>query len=341
MWNPNAYFERLYEEALAGHLRVSRESGRAERKRQLKQTLRQAIGVFPENEPPFTPVLLERTDCGEYFRERVALSASPGLTFAAYVLIPKEAAGKLPAVLAIHGHGYGSREIVGLLPDGSPDPGAPGIHRHFALQLVSRGMAVIAPDVLGFGERRFSEEADKDPRKTSSCFRMATQLLLHGTTLTGLRTAEMLTAHDYIAGRDDIDPSRIGVMGFSGGGLLAFICAALDERLRAAVLAGFPNTFKSSIMAMSHCVDNYIPGLLRQAELPEWISLIAPRPLFLESGSSDRIFPVDGFRQAAADIRSYYEQEQAEEQLIIDEFEGGHEISGRRSFDWLKNILSV
>ena len=59
-----------------------------ERKGHLKQTLRQLIGEFEANEG-HKPVLLEQERCDGYIRERVELSAIPGLSFAAYVLIPE------------------------------------------------------------------------------------------------------------------------------------------------------------------------------------------------------------------------------------------------------------
>ena len=184
----------------------------------------------------------------------------------------------MPAAVAVHGHGYGSREIVGLRQDGSSDPEPPGIHQHFAVQLVRRGMVVIAPDVAGFGERRLAADLARNPEAANSCHRLSTQLLMHGKTLAGLRVAETLRALDYLAERPEVQPDRIGIMGFSGGGLISFLCAALDERIRAAVLAGYPNTFKDSIMAVQHCICNYIPGMLSHAELPEWIGLISPDP---------------------------------------------------------------
>lgn len=106
------------------------------------------------------------------------------------------------------------------------------------------------------------------------------------------------------------------------------------------MLTGFANTVKDSIFAVRHCIDNYTPGLLLHAELPELIGLIAPRPLFLESGEHDPIFPVAGFRKAAAEIKGIYEAEGAGDKLEIDVFPGAHEISGRLSYDWLKRTLS-
>ncbi|OMF21153.1 dienelactone hydrolase [Paenibacillus sp. FSL H8-0548] len=339
MWNGDALLERLYNEAVSRHQEQSRKDLRNERRPKLKEALRDVIGYFEPN-AEHAPKLLERVQCDGYVRERVELSATPELTFAAYVLIPDGPKESLPAVLAIHGHGYGSREIVGLLKDGSPDEGEPGIHQHFAVQLVKRGMVVIAPDVIGFGERRLLADLALDENAPSSCYKLSTQLMTLGKTLTGLRVTEVLAAFNYLSSRSEVDANRIGVMGFSGGGLIGYAAAVLEARINATVLTGFTNTMKDSIFAIHHCVDNYTPGLLVHAELPELIGLIAPRPLFLESGERDPIFPVAGFRKAVAEIQAIYEEENASDMLGIDVFPGAHEISGRVAYDWLKQTLS-
>jgi dienelactone hydrolase len=284
--------------------------------------------------------MLEQVECDGYIRERVELSAIPGLTFPAYVLRPTGASGRLPGVIAVHGHGHGSRQICGMLADGSPDTGKPDIYNHFAIQLVKKGMVVIAPDVIGFGERRMGADLENDPNAPSSCYRMSTQLLMLGKTLTGLRVTEMLETLDYFQARQDVDPERIGIAGFSGGSLISYVTAALDRRIRAALLIGFPNTFKDSIIAVHHCLCNYTPGILMEAELPELMGLIAPRPLFLESGDRDPIFPAHGFDKAVEELQTIYKQGGAEDRLAFDLFPGVHEISGRRSFDWLRQVLA-
>jgi dienelactone hydrolase len=163
--------------------------------------------------------------------------------------------------------------------------------------------------------------------------------MMLGKTLTGLRVTEVLKAFNYLAARPEVDANRIGLMGFSGGALIGYVSAVLEARISATVLTGFTNTIKDSIFAVHHCIDNYTPSLLVHAELPELIGLIAPRPLFLESGDKDPIFPVDGFRKAAADIQAIYDAEGAGAQLETDLFPGVHEISGRRAYDWLKDSL--
>lgn len=339
MWNGDVFIERLYEQAGEQRKREGAGESPEHKKARLKKSLMESLGKF-EVTNTYSPITLERVECDGYIRERVELSAIPGLTFGAYVLLPANASGKLPGVIAVHGHGYGSRQICGMLEDGSPDNGKPDIYNHFAVQLVKKGFAVIAPDVIGFGERRMDADLAKDPKAPSSCYRMSTQLLMLGKTLTGLRVLEMIKALDYFSARKEVNPNRIGIAGFSGGSLIAYVASALDERIRASVLIGFPNTFKDSIMAVHHCLCNYTPGILMQAELPELMGLIAPRPLFLESGTEDPIFPAPGFTKAVQELQEIYKQEGAIDQLDFDLFPGKHEVSGRHSFNWLKSVLS-
>ncbi|WP_339314998.1 alpha/beta hydrolase family protein [Paenibacillus sp. FSL R10-2734] len=340
-WKADSFLNQLYNDSLK---RIEQERSKvqeapSERKAFLKETLGRLIGSF-QSSGKCEATVIERVVCDGYVRERVELSAVNGMSFAAYVLIPNGYEGKkIPAVIAIHGHGYGSREIVGLNFDGSVDDKSPGIHQHFALQLVRRGMLVIAPDVVGFGERLLEADLTDGRTAPSSCYKMSTQLLMLGKTLTGLRVMEIGSVLDYLGSRSDVDTERLGIMGFSGGGLISYITAALDERIKAVVLTGFTNTFKDSIIGVDHCICNHIPNILLYAELPEWIGLISPRALFLESGERDPIFPKQGFQKSVEDIRKIYEAENAPDQLSSDLFPGVHEISGRYSYDWLADTL--
>ncbi|WP_373233179.1 dienelactone hydrolase family protein [Cohnella sp.] len=340
MWNGDALIDKLYEQAREHRERIGRDEAPGQKKSRLKDSLKASLGEFELTADTYNPDLLERVECDGYIRERVELSVVSGLTFGAYILIPANAAGKLPGVIAVHGHGYGSRQICGMRPDGTTDTGEPDIYNHFAVQLVKKGFVVIAPDVIGFGERRMQADLAVDPDTPSSCYTMSTHLLMLGKTLTGLRVAEMLGTLDYFAQRPEVDSTRIGIAGFSGGSLIAYVASALDERIRASLLIGFPNTFKDSIMAVHHCVCNYSPGILMQAELPELMGLIAPRPLFLESGDNDPIFPAVGFSKAVQQLQQIYKQEGVDHLLKYDLFPGVHEISGRISFEWLKSVLA-
>ncbi len=323
--------------ALAARQRLTADPSRRTR---LIDYLTSLTEPFPAQPPPADAVIIEQVQCDGFRRDRIELEVLAGLRFRAYVLVPDGRPVPGPAVLAVHGHGYGSRQLTGLLPDGQPDPDDHDGHHHFAVAMARRGLLVIAPDVVGFGERRSEADRGYDAEAGNSCYRLATTLLLQGATLAGMRVAELLGVFGYLAGRPDVDPDRIGIAGHSGGSMLSMIVSALDERIAGTVLVGYPNTFAASIRSVRHCACNYLPGVLRLAEQPDLLELIAPRPLFLESGERDPIFPRAGFEQAVRQVGAAYAAAGAADQLDSDLHPGGHEVSGRRSFDWLARALT-
>lgn len=302
--------------------------------------LRELLGGFPNDAVDPEPVVMERMARDGYVRERVEITTYEGLRMPVYVLVPAGEDGPFPVVVACHGHGYGVRDIVGLEPDGSERGGEPGLHKDFAVSLVRRGFLVIAPELLGFGDRRFAEDAANGP-KANSCFRLSVHLMMAGQTLAGHRVYETLRAVDYARSRPEASADRIGIMGISGGGLVAAFAAALDERLRAAVVSGYANTFRGSVLDRNHCVDNYIPGMLTAFEMPDAIGLIAPRPLLIESGDEDKVFPRGPAEEAVAALRAIYKAAGAGERVQADFFRGGHEIGGAVAYNWLAAELGL
>ncbi|MGY4691533.1 alpha/beta hydrolase family protein [Salibacterium sp. K-3] len=328
-YKTDQYFQNVYHETV--NLR--------EKPPVTKAVLSSMLGSFQEEKPDCPPELMESTELPAYRRERYVFHYTEERSGPVYVLTPKNGARRHPAVLALHGHGYGSREIAGLTEKGEEEIREDGIHRHFAAELAAEGYKVFAPEMVGIGDRRLKE--DIIHARPNSCYRMAVQLLSAGKTLAGLRVKEAGLLLDDLSFFSDVIKSRIGIMGFSGGGLIAAFTAALDERIRAAVLSGFVNTYKESLWPLDHCLDNYIPGLLKIGELPTYIGLIAPRPLFIESGRQDPIFPFQGAEEAVGRLKEKYKERNASGQLEWDPFDGGHEVKGTRAREWLKEHFSL
>jgi dienelactone hydrolase len=142
-----------------------------------------------------------------------------------------------------------------------------------------------------------------------------------------------------MATRPEVDPKRIATMGISGGGLTSLFTAAADTRVRAAVVSGYLNTFAGSVLAVDHCPDNYAPGLLKLAEMPDIAGLVAPRGLFCESGTKDDIFPLPHFEKAAERVKAIYEERGAGQSFGFETFEGDHRFHGKGAFAFLKAVL--
>ncbi|WP_185971125.1 dienelactone hydrolase family protein [Alkalicoccobacillus porphyridii] len=305
-------------------------------KEELRAQLLLKLGLVPTPATATTHRVIETVACEGYTRERVVFQTAEHLPVPVYVLTPHLNKARFPGVLALHGHGAGSRELVGLTDKGLEVTGDPGIHQRFAVQLVKRGFKVFVLEVLGFGERILVRDVDN---KNNSCFGLAAGLLMAGSTLAGMRTFEARRTVDLMQTFKDVQSEQIGIFGFSGGALVASLTAALDQRIQATVLSGFANTYQDSILAMDHCIDNYIPTILNLAELPEMIGLISPRKLFIEAGAADPIFPIHGVKAAIEQLKEQYEKQKANNHFDYDIFQGAHIINGEKALPWLEDAL--
>ena len=140
---------------------------------------------------------------------------------------------------------------------------------------------------------------------------------------------------------DDLQPATaLRAMGISSGGMHAFFSTCLDPRIRACVVSGYFCRFSASIFAMNHCTFNYTPGLARFGEIDDLASLIAPRSMLIEAGTRDPIFPLGRVEAAFQGARQIDALFGAADQLETDIFEGRHQISGRRAYDFLWEKLA-
>ncbi|MGC8889879.1 MAG: alpha/beta hydrolase [bacterium] len=302
-----------------------------------KEKLIELLGGFPERTDLF-PEITERKDFSEYTREKVIFESAPYVSVVGYLLIPKNIHFPAPAVVALHGHGYGKDDIVGIWEDGTERSIPDGYHKDFGVTLAKNGFITFAIEQACFGERREPEDIAAG-KYQSSCRKVSFWALLLGKTVLGMRVWDIIRAIDYLETRTEVKSDSIGTMGISGGGMTTLFSSAIDERIKAAVVSGYLNTFKTSILSIKHCECNYVPGILKYGEMYDIASLIAPRALLIESGTKDDIFPVEATEFAISKVRKAYELLNAKDKLDSDIFEGRHQISGRKAYAWLKEHL--
>jgi dienelactone hydrolase len=338
-WTMDAMLKQLYEHTAADRRQAVRTASPEAKRAGLLKKLKQALGTIPDRNYPLHAQVIDCVDYEDFILEKVTYSTMESVDVPVWVLVPKGKEGPLPAVLACHGHGNGMRDAAGFDEEGHELDDA-GIYNRFAVQLVRQGMIVVIPEIMGFGDRRLANELKAVSSSNNSCAALASQLLMYGRTLAGMRVFEAIRAIDYLGSRADVDAVRMGVVGFSGGGLIGAYTSALDERVKATVLSGWVNTFQGSILAMPHCIDNYLPGIVLEAEQPELTGLIAPRALFVESGEYDPIFPVQDTRNAITFLQGTYAEWGVSAHFESDIHPGKHEISGRVSVSWLYQRLT-
>lgn len=338
-FSPMHYIEELYgqnEPSLA--FRATTEGEWKKWHKQLKAKVLELLGGMDEPRCPLEPRLLERRQMDGYRREKVVYSSRPGMLVPAYVLIPDKCEGRLPAVVCVSGHGHGKDDLVGIDEHGKQRTSGSSYQNDFAVQVVKRGMVAIAPEQLGFGERRDAPEL-KLGGGHSSCQRHSMAALLFGRTNSGFRVYDIRRCLDYLETREEVDGKRLGCTGISGGGLVTLFSAAVEERIKACLVSGYTNLFRDCIIPLTHCVDNYIPGLLRYAEMSDVAALTAPRAFFAESGSRDPIFPVKATRESFARIRQTYDLLGIPEKCGLHIFNDGHVFNGKQGLPFLEKWL--
>ena len=319
--------------ATAGEARAWQRSTRA--------ALGETLGLQSGAKCPFKPRSVERVDKGDYTREKLVIRTAPDADLPVYLLVPKAARKPVPVVLALHGHGYGVKDIVGLWEDGAERDVPDGYHKDFGVALCRRGFAVVAPEIACFGERQTNFEHLAPGCVPTTCTHTAMLAFHLGLSVVGMRVRDGRRLVDYLATRRDLDMDRLGAMGISGGGMHAFFSMCMDERIKAGVISGYYSTFKDSILAMSHCACNFVPGLHVFGEMYDLVGLIAPRPLLVEAGDHDDIFPIGAVRRSVHKARAVYQVFGNKGEVQTDYFEGRHQISGRRAYDFLAARLGV
>lgn len=306
-------------------------------RQKLSGELLELLGGFPRR-GPLEAEIVECVEFDKYTRERIHFQSREDLTVKAFLLLPKKRPDRERCMLCLPGHGRGVDEIVGIKEDGTTRTRPDEYQKDFAVQCAERGIAAFAVEPLGFGERR-DAHARGEKADHSSCEPSSGVALMLGETMVAWRVWDVIRAIDYLETRDEIDAERIGAMGISGGGTVTFWGACLEPRIRVALVSGYFCTFDECIMAVPHCIDNYIPGICRLGDMPEFAGLIAPRPLFVESGTKDEIFRIDGAKRAVARAETIYEACGAEDRIGHEFFEGVHEFHGKDGFEFIEKWL--
>jgi hypothetical protein len=335
-FDPMVYLTDLYDQTEPVYAyRATTPDEHAEWERQFRAKLIELLGGFPINKAPLNAEIVETVEFDDYVRERVIFDSRSNMSIPAYLLMPKNRTGRIPAIVCLPGHGPGKDTIVGYNDDGTARSEIGGYQNDFAIQAVRKGYAALAVEQASFGERQGDDERQR------GCKVSSVNALMLGITMIGIRTWDARRALDYLLTRDEVDGDRIGVMGISGGGTTTLFSAATEPRFRAAFASGYLCTFRDSIMAMDHCVDNFVPGIIRWGEMNDVASLIAPRPFFAESGTKDNIFPVEAATKAWTRAKRAWDVLGASDRIGHEVFEGQHQFHGVGGFaffeKWLKN----
>lgn len=295
----------------------------------LRRKLRQLVGEIPKKRLPLNPRTLWRQTHPLGIIEKIILSAEPGSDILAYVCLPHAMKPPYTFMICLQGHSTGMHNSIGVDRENEFKPILVEGDRDFALQCLNRGLAALCVEQRSLGLRR---EQKQKLIAAHGCHDAAMHSLMLGRTLIGERVFDVDRGIDYLCQRGDADPNRIGVMGDSGGGNISVFSAALLPRITFAMPASYFCTFKDSIMKIRHCADNYIPNLIRYAEMADILGLFAPKPVVVVSGRDDPIFPVQATRQAFRQLKQIYRACGLEGRCHLVIGDGGHRFFAQNAW---------
>ena len=301
-----------------------------------------------------------------------------GPATAAILLKPQGATGPLPAVLGLHDHGgnkyFGHRKITR-----TSDPQHPLMVEHqqeyyggraWANELARRGYVVLVHDAFAFGSRRvlyrdmaeipwgagkIEDQSDNALESNESIEAynkwagghehiMSKSLFCGGTTWPGVVLAEDQAALSVLSARPDVDASRIGCSGLSGGGLRTVFLGGLDERIQCAVCVGFMTTWRDFLMnkAYTHTWMAYVPLLPKFLDFPEILGLRAPLSTMIQSCTEDDLYTLPEMQRADAMLQEVFAKASALQNYSGQFYPGGHkfdEAMQADAFAWLDRWL--
>jgi dienelactone hydrolase len=286
------------------------------------------LGPLPDR-VPLDLDTLESVRCDGYVRHKVVFDTEDVMSVPAYLLVPDGRAAPGPAILAVHGHGPGKATVVGLATTEAPN----GDYAH---QLARRGFVVLAPDLRCFGER-----ADWNPPDHYACDTNLVHAVMAGWSPLAQNLWDLARALDVLGAHDLVDAGRLGVVGLSYGATMTLFLAAWDQRVRAAVVSGYFSSWaESHKMPWNMCGSQVLPGVLGQLEHVDLAALVAPRPLLIESGRQDDLFPATVAAEEVSKLRTVYRALGApDDHLVHDVFDAGHQWHGDEAYPFLERCL--
>ncbi len=287
----------------------------------LRRKLSRLVGDMPKERCGLRPRSLWKREHALGSIEKIVFTSEPYAAVPAYVCLPRDVAPPYAFMICVQGHNSGMHNSIAVQRDDEMQPIEVEGDRDFAIQCMRHGIAALCVEQRAFGERREQKQKVRFPQ---ICHDTAMHALMLGRTLIGERVYDVDRGIDYLASRGDASMKSIGVMGNSGGGTVSLFAAALLPRIAFAMPGCYFCSFQDSVMSTRHCPDNYIPGLLKYAEMSDIMGLFAPKPVVIVSGKSDELFPISATRRAFRELQRIYDACGAEERCHLVVGAGGH-----------------
>lgn len=308
--------------------KITAENWPAERT-EMRAQLQRMLGLDPWPERgDLKPVITGTVQGDGYIVEKLHFQSSPGLYVTGNLYRPSDSKEPLPAILYVSGHARTMEKGVSL--------GNKTGYQHHGIWFARHGYVCLVLDTVQLGEILGEHWGTYSGGRWWWAAR--------GYTPAGAEAWNGIRALDYLETRPEVDRTRIGVTGRSGGGAYSWWIAALDERIKVAVPTAGITTLHNHVTdgaIEGHCDCMFMVNTERW-EFDRVAALIAPRPLLIANTDKDEIFPLDGVVKIYNRTRALYRRLEQEKNIGLQIAEGGHKDTqplNTGAFHWMNRFL--
>ncbi|HSU67295.1 MAG TPA: CocE/NonD family hydrolase, partial [Tepidisphaeraceae bacterium] len=263
------------------------------KKGEYRRELLEMLGLWPmPARTDLKPVITGTIDHDDFVVEKLQFQSSPGLYVTGDLFRPKDSTKPLPAILYVCGHAK--------VKEGNTSLGNKTFYQHHGEWFARNGYVCLVIDSLELGEIEGIHHGTYNLGMWWWHDR--------GYTPAGVEAWNGIRAIDYLCSRPDVDPSRIGMTGRSGGGATTWYVSALDERVKVSVpVAGITDLQNHVVDGTieGHCDCMFMDNTYRW-DFPLVAALVSPRPLLISNSDKDTIFPLDGVYRLHEKVRRIY-----------------------------------
>ena len=290
----------------------------------LRKAFCDSIGYPPpggpqKRTPSFTQIGEDKL--GVYYRANFRIL--PGVDSEGIYIVPKGLKGKAPLVISMHGGG-GSPEVA-LFHGGSN-------YNDMVRGAVKRGYVVYAPQHL-FRANEFPQNIRHQ---------IDDRMRLIGTSITAVEIAKITSAIDQLLHlREEIDPSRIAMVGLSYGGYYAQMTPAIDKRIKVSVASCYFGVQEGRYEQDELSIPSDFRFMNRMTLFndADMVALVCPRALQIQAGSTDNASHREKGTALAPRAAAFYEKLGLSDRFQYVVFEGGHEFDDESAWSFVEKQL--
>ena len=296
-------------------------------KAQARHVLAECIQNLQPAPKAYAMEVTDREQRDGYEARKIRFNLSEWSRVPAYLLVP-EGEGPFPAIVLLHDHGahfsIGKEKMVRpfhVAPEVMEDTDQWASQcydgQYVGDYLARHGYVVLAVDALFWGERGRKEGTSYDAQQA-----LASNFLQMGASWGAFINVDDMRSAEFLASLPFVDKKRVGSLGFSMGAYRSWMLAALTDVVRASASVCWMNTTEH-LMTLTNNQNKggsayamLIPALRRYLDYPHVASIACPKPTLFFNGTRDKLFPIEGVRDAYREMEAVWQSQGASDRLV-------------------------